>query len=963
MPDRKPCLKVTLFLPATAAGAAATNATPNTSAKSPAASADTNPSGMKKATQISRDFTAVTLNPKWNSSFLLPLPFSKSVLRAAVERQQIAATGPLSDRDYEVVVKALLQHWSGGMVELEVFDGERFNEEIFMGRVQLLLTSFHLSIKKFDELEMKGSYQLDKAKAGQRVSGSVQLHAFLHVPEKKFVEEQLAQCAASLQLADQQKKLGLRPMGPASRSLYGNFSAGHGREAFEGSSNSEGEGEGESSSSELPRHGHGQSRGGQQRSGGKVAMPNRRLTQVPGADSKAVASRSVTPRTASEDNLLAGARAGSAQKKRTPQQQPAPQISSFVKSLASREISSQDESDGLLFHDSGPEDLLDTAPPANLRTPLAFATPQPPAHSAGIFLHQQHPSGGSSASSARLPPASHSGSHGRTPHSADSAESGLLLQTPPISSLDELRGQSSEAVSSIVSKETARESLLSKKLFLADMSRQLSGLEALAHSAEASVDSFTKKLLSPDALRQLPKPLTPNPAARQLSLDHTPSASADRRPSPGISRSHSGGAGSGGGNVSRGLQSLKDRVNLAVSNLGPLLDPEDDGREESFEQSQADFRRAQAHAQGQQQSPSKPLGSYAGIRKSYSNDFFDEAEDEHGYEMDDDDDHDHYLDSQAEEEEADDGDESSSREDGDDEEGESGRNYFEKRVSVRDLQDQQIYKFHFPDSDKAQPGHALGQGQGQGQGLGRRPLPPLPPQAAQAPAPAPAAPPTSKSFNRSRSHDEPQQSQDQPPALAQPVPTRPSPNKSTAAMFESRSLSREDIEELSQRVRQLSRLSQSSADDDLALSSPSLSAKSSPEKTAAQAQRMRQEDGHAAAEQNKKQTAAPSASSSRVPPPPPPPPRSSTPPKTAASQPTGTPNGRKGAGLLTSASSPGLASPKSPLRAGPSNIPKLFRSPRAKGSSATPIKQPPQAQAHALAQASGKKSSRDAHDP
>lgn len=97
----------------------------------------------------------------------------------------------LSDAQYELITKCLLQHWSGGQVLIEVVDGERFNEEIFMGQTLLLLSSFLPMIRKAHEMEIKGSFTLDKQLPTNRVSGSILLHAFLHVPEKNYVEEQL----------------------------------------------------------------------------------------------------------------------------------------------------------------------------------------------------------------------------------------------------------------------------------------------------------------------------------------------------------------------------------------------------------------------------------------------------------------------------------------------------------------------------------------------------------------------------------------------------------------------------------------------------------------------------------------------------------------------------------------------------------------------------------------------------
>jgi hypothetical protein len=97
----------------------------------------------------------------------------------------------LSDRAYDAVVRALLQWWSLGTINIEVFDGERFNQEIFMGFLDLLLNGFMVLIKKPEELEIKGSFVLQKQKPTERVSGSVKLHAFMHPPEKVCLEQLL----------------------------------------------------------------------------------------------------------------------------------------------------------------------------------------------------------------------------------------------------------------------------------------------------------------------------------------------------------------------------------------------------------------------------------------------------------------------------------------------------------------------------------------------------------------------------------------------------------------------------------------------------------------------------------------------------------------------------------------------------------------------------------------------------
>ena len=137
----------------------------------------------------------VTLNPQWNSTFILNLPSPRSVVQAITTTPELLQlynqNSPLSDAAYDAITKALLQWWSLGIVTIEVFDGERFNQEIFMGFFDLLLNGFMVLIKKPEDLEIKGSFQLCKQKPTDRISGNIKLHAFMHTPEKSYIIELL----------------------------------------------------------------------------------------------------------------------------------------------------------------------------------------------------------------------------------------------------------------------------------------------------------------------------------------------------------------------------------------------------------------------------------------------------------------------------------------------------------------------------------------------------------------------------------------------------------------------------------------------------------------------------------------------------------------------------------------------------------------------------------------------------
>lgn len=49
------------------------------------------------------------------------------------------------DGMYSRACRGLLEHWGQGLVKIQIVDGERFNEDIFMGEVSL--TSVCLSVR------------------------------------------------------------------------------------------------------------------------------------------------------------------------------------------------------------------------------------------------------------------------------------------------------------------------------------------------------------------------------------------------------------------------------------------------------------------------------------------------------------------------------------------------------------------------------------------------------------------------------------------------------------------------------------------------------------------------------------------------------------------------------------------------------------------------------------------------
>ena len=139
------------------------------------------PEELKKTHYTHREFDEVTLNPRWKDSsgkaggcqFYLPLPCPKRVLLSEASLHVPLTAESISDFSFkngssssssssssiaEVqsnnnssssddramqekdgfhgrACRCLLDHWSQGVVVIRVVDGERFNEEIFMGEV------------------------------------------------------------------------------------------------------------------------------------------------------------------------------------------------------------------------------------------------------------------------------------------------------------------------------------------------------------------------------------------------------------------------------------------------------------------------------------------------------------------------------------------------------------------------------------------------------------------------------------------------------------------------------------------------------------------------------------------------------------------------------------------------------------------------------------------------------------
>ena len=184
IPDRKPCLRITLYFP-------------NNIEKRP-------------AYKTGRDFTVTTLNPRWNSTFYLPLSCPRQVIQGALDECVESGIDIANPNDVVVskVNKALVDWWSSGFISIQVIDGERFNEDIFLGEVTLLLSAFlvppasksNAPVKTVDNdkcKSMHGTFPLSKLHAHDRVSGSLKLASYLHLAHDVYIKEIISKTVSS----------------------------------------------------------------------------------------------------------------------------------------------------------------------------------------------------------------------------------------------------------------------------------------------------------------------------------------------------------------------------------------------------------------------------------------------------------------------------------------------------------------------------------------------------------------------------------------------------------------------------------------------------------------------------------------------------------------------------------------------------------------------------------------------
>jgi hypothetical protein len=169
-PDRKPSLRISLYLPNSYSEAV--------------------PVELKRVffRSLESSTSEFTLNPRWNKSINILLPTPKYLLS---KTDTLSAAGSTSSGS----CSELLSWWGKGVIKVEVVDTERFNTDIHLGEVQFLLSALtnattvsplqrqsQVSVETEGAFQVFGSYPLVKAPSSNRVSGTITLHVFLHTP-------------------------------------------------------------------------------------------------------------------------------------------------------------------------------------------------------------------------------------------------------------------------------------------------------------------------------------------------------------------------------------------------------------------------------------------------------------------------------------------------------------------------------------------------------------------------------------------------------------------------------------------------------------------------------------------------------------------------------------------------------------------------------------------------------------
>lgn len=173
LPDRKPGMKISLFQ---------------------LVNNGNNSTEMKRIHQTEKQYEQTTLNPRWGSSFYLFLPCPKQIFQRFIDEIPdflITIQDPMrKDEIYRRIRRELLDWWGAGSINITIVDGERFNDNVFLGETSLLLSSFLVPKAGKDHTsDLGGSFPLNKINASDKVSGSVKIHAYLHMPEDSYIFE------------------------------------------------------------------------------------------------------------------------------------------------------------------------------------------------------------------------------------------------------------------------------------------------------------------------------------------------------------------------------------------------------------------------------------------------------------------------------------------------------------------------------------------------------------------------------------------------------------------------------------------------------------------------------------------------------------------------------------------------------------------------------------------------------
>lgn len=134
-PDRKPCVKICIYLPSSATlGENVTGSSINVNTSSV----------LKRVYTHTIEMDKITLNPTYNVLLPIKLPYPKTLLESLAEHEGISLRNitsfpSINSQQYQNILLGLIQFWQRGFIYLEVYDKERFNETLFMGCVTLSL--------------------------------------------------------------------------------------------------------------------------------------------------------------------------------------------------------------------------------------------------------------------------------------------------------------------------------------------------------------------------------------------------------------------------------------------------------------------------------------------------------------------------------------------------------------------------------------------------------------------------------------------------------------------------------------------------------------------------------------------------------------------------------------------------------------------------------------------------------